>query len=89
MYEWGKKDTNAPFTLIIDHKLEHAMSVWGAESNRIFACFAGNGRERRTDVRIEHRELELQITEPRIRFPLRRVRVVLGNMRRENLALKG
>ena len=53
------------------------MSVGNAECGSIQARLSLYGEERGADVRVEHRKLELQIVQSRVRWPSA-LRVVAG-----------
>lgn len=55
---------NSPFALVVDDELEHAVSVWDAERDRVFAGPARYGRECCAHEGVEHRELELHVLDP-------------------------
>ena len=56
-----RRSIDAPFTLVVDDELEDAVPVRDAERDRVLAGLAGDGGERGADVRVEHRELELEV----------------------------
>ncbi len=55
-----------PFALVVHDKLEHPVAVWCAEGDFVFTGFTSDGRKRSADVGIEHRELELEVRQPRV-----------------------
>lgn len=63
------KEELAPFAFVVDHELEHAVAVWDAERHRVLAGLAWYGWQRRANMGIEHRELELHVLDVRIRLP--------------------
>ena len=66
-------------TAVVEHELEHAVSVGDAESDSVQARFARDREERGSDVRVEHRELNLEVAQPGVRRPSLRG-IVLGDV---------
>ena len=76
---------HAPLSLVVDDKLEDTMPIRHAERNRVLAGLARYGGQRRADVRVEHRELELEVVDARVRLEGSRLRVVLRDFGSEDL----
>ena len=76
---------HAPLALVVDVELEDTVPVGHAERDRILARLAWHRRQRRADVRVEHREFELHVLDARVWFPDVLVWVELRDMQGEDL----
>jgi hypothetical protein len=54
---------------VVEHELEHAVAVGNVERGSVEAGFTGDGAERGADVQVEHREIELEVMQPRVGHP--------------------
>lgn len=66
---------------MVDDELKDTVAVRDAERDRVLAGLAGDGGQRGADVRVEHRELELEVLDAGEGLPRVEVRVVLGDVR--------
>lgn len=71
--------------LVVEHELEHAVPVGRAERQLVFALVRGVGGEEGADVRVEHREFELQVVQIVLGLPFSARGVVLEDQRFEGL----
>jgi hypothetical protein len=64
-----QQEQGVPFSLIVDHKFEYTVPVWGSECNRVFSRGPRDRRKSSADMWVQHRKLELHVFDTRIRFP--------------------
>ena len=54
---------------VVEHEFEHAVAVWDAERGSVEAGCTRDGAERGADVWVKHREIELDVLQPRVGRP--------------------
>ena len=73
LMRWDDRDSRVRLerrpaaTLVIENEFEHAVSVRDAECGSIKARLSLYGEERGANVRVEYRELELQVVKSGVR----------------------
>lgn len=60
-YSVGDGEGYVPFSPVVNHKLEDAVSVWCSECNRVFSWGARDGGKGSSDMRVQHGELQLEV----------------------------
>jgi hypothetical protein len=75
---------NVPAALVVDHKFEYTMTVGRAERDGVLAWLRGRMKSG-TNMRVEHRKLELQVVNSRIWYPFPSLGVELGDVGIEDL----
>ena len=75
-------ENDEPLAFPVNHELEDTMPVWCAEGDRVLSRNTSHRWEGGADVGVEHRKLELEVINSRVRLPSVCLGVEFGNVDR-------